>query len=135
VAEDIVQETLVRVWETRTALRANRSFRSYLFTAVRHRALNLLKHTAVEERHAAHAERPEPLVLGVDDELDAARVEQAIRAVIATLPERRRTVIRLRYEEELPFQAVAEIMGISEKAAKDLTARTVREIRLRIRFE
>jgi RNA polymerase sigma-70 factor (ECF subfamily) len=135
VAEDIVQETLLRVWETRTTLRADRSFRAYLFTAVRHRALNLLKHAAVEERHAAHTTEPEPIVLGVDDELDAARIEQAIRAVIATLPERRRTVIRLRYEEELPFQTVAEIMGISEKAAKDLTARTVREIRLRIRFE
>jgi RNA polymerase sigma-70 factor (ECF subfamily) len=135
-AEDLVQETFVRIWETRRTLRLTSSLRSYLFTAVRHRALNVLKHTAVEGRHATDVQSSaEPVVLRVDDELDAASVEQAVQAAIAHLPERRRTVLRLRYEEELPFHAVAEIMGISEKAAKDLTARTIRELRARLRLD
>jgi RNA polymerase sigma-70 factor (ECF subfamily) len=135
-AEDLVQETFVRLWETRRALHLTSSLRSYLFTAVRHRALNVLKHTAVEGRHATDVQASaEPVILRVEDQLDAASVELAVRAAIAHLPERRRTVIRLRYEEELPFQAVAEIMGISEKAAKDLTARTIRELRTRLRLE
>lgn len=135
-AEDIVQDTFVRVWETRHTLRLDASFRSYLFTTVRRRALNVLKHADVEHRYATNVQATtEPLVLAADDHLDADLVERAVRTAIARLPERRRTVIRLRYEEGLPFQAVAEIMGISEKAAKDLTARAIREIRSHITIE
>jgi len=134
LAEDIVQDTLVRVWETRHTVRTDTSFRSFLFTAVRRRALNALKHAAVEGRYVADVragtrEPARPIELSIEETLDAVTVGRAIRAAIAQLPERRQTAIRLRYEEELPFAAVAEIMGISEKAAKDLVARTIREIR------
>ncbi|MDE6451672.1 MAG: RNA polymerase sigma-70 factor, partial [Odoribacter sp.] len=41
--EDTVQDVFVYVWNNREAIHVNSSVRSYLFTSVKHRALNILK--------------------------------------------------------------------------------------------
>ena len=129
IAEDVVQDVLVRVWDARHAVRPEQSLRAYLFTAVRRRALDVLKHHTVEVRHASTLGLDTTVTLAVDDQLDSEAVAHTVRLAITQLSERRQTALRLRYEEGLPFALVAEVMGISEKAAKDLTARAVREIR------
>jgi RNA polymerase sigma-70 factor (ECF subfamily) len=129
-AEDVVQDVFVRVWNGRHALRPDQSLRAYLFTGVRRRALDVLKHASVEARHAKAVEAShDPILLMVDDQLDADTVAAAVRVAIGRLSERRQTALRLRYEETLPFALVAEVMGISEKAAKDLVSRAVHEVR------
>jgi len=129
VAEDVVQDVLVRVWDARRTIRPDQALRAYLFTAVRRRALDVLKHRGVEERHALAAVPREPAMITVDADLDADALAAAVRVAIARLPERRQTALRLRYEESLPFALVAEVMGTSEKAAKDLVARAVKDVR------
>jgi RNA polymerase sigma-70 factor (ECF subfamily) len=130
-AEDIVQDVFVRVWDRRETIRPEESLRAYLFTAVRRAALDVLKRRAVEARYAARVEQEEPAssVLLLHDQMDADVVAERVRMAMERLPERRRTALRLRYEEQLPFAVVAMVMGVSEKAAKHLVARGVSELR------
>jgi len=132
VAEDVVQDVFVRVWNARARLRPDLSWRGYIFTAVRRRALDVLKHRVVETRNAVKLASAEPMTMTVEDDLDADQMARIVRDAIATLPERRRTVLRLRYEDGLPYADIADVMGVSEKAAKDLAARAIRELRTRL---
>jgi RNA polymerase sigma factor (sigma-70 family) len=52
-----------------------------------------------------------------------------VRAALATLPERQRTALVLRYYEDLGVDRTAEVMGISPSAVKKLTARGVEQLR------
>jgi len=130
VAHDIVQDVFLRVWERRTTLRPEESFRGYLFTSVRRAALNFLKHRAVESRYASavihEAASPET---AIEDDSEVDDIAEAVRAALASLSERRRTALHLRYEEQLPFTVIAKVMGLSDDAAQHLVRRALKELR------
>lgn len=131
VAEDMVQDIFIQVWTRRDTLVPESSLRGYLFTSVRRAGLNVLKRRAVEMRYATavvHDISPQASVV-VEDQLDADAIARAVSAALERLPERRRTALHLRYEEQLPFAVIAEVMGLSEKAVHHLVKRAVEELR------
>jgi RNA polymerase sigma factor (sigma-70 family) len=71
----------------------------------------------------------EDFVAPVDDELIATERLVALRAAIARLPERRRTAIRLRYEEGMTCAAIGSVLAMSTKSAEQLVALSVRALR------
>ena len=50
--EDAVQDVFIYIWNNRETIRLQESFRGYLFSAVKHRVLNILKHQLVERTHS-----------------------------------------------------------------------------------
>ena len=52
-AEDVVQDLFTYLWKSRQEIRVQESVKSYLFTSVRFRALNVLKHKMIERKHGA----------------------------------------------------------------------------------
>lgn len=49
--EDVVQEVFVSFWEKRNAFNNYTAIKTYLYTAVRNKCLNILKHQQVIEKH------------------------------------------------------------------------------------
>lgn len=54
VAEDIVQEIFVGLWEKEPRFFSKTALNTYLYTSVRNSALDFLKHLEVENRYAEH---------------------------------------------------------------------------------
>jgi RNA polymerase sigma-70 factor (ECF subfamily) len=130
-AHDLVQDVFLRVWERRATIRSEESLRGYLFTSVRRAALNFLKHQTVELRYASNAlhEVSSSSTLTIDDQLELDAIAHAVRTALGKLSERRRTALHLRYEEQLPFTVIAEVMGLSEDATQHLVRRALKELR------
>ena len=94
-AEDVVQDLFTRVWADRQEMEVQESVKSYLFTAVRFGALNVLKRRAVEQKHSASlAEFIEDLQREDYSEEETRRVER-IKEVLQTLPAQCRTVFTM----------------------------------------
>jgi RNA polymerase sigma-70 factor (ECF subfamily) len=137
-AEDLVQDVFASIWAGRLRLDVRGSLRSYLFAAVRNRALNLRKHQLVErdwERdealpdvRALHRAPPRP-----DDLLDDVERRNRLRAALDALPERCRLVMQLRWEEQLTHAEIAEVLGITVKGVERQLARGLRTLRDRAR--
>ena len=56
VAEDIVQEVFVAIWESDKEYNSFHGFRSFLYDSVKNSCLNYLKHRAVEKRYEAYVQ-------------------------------------------------------------------------------
>jgi len=137
-AEDLVQDVFASIWAGRMRLDVRGSVRSYLFAAVRNRALNLRKHQLVErdweldeaipDVRALHRAPPRP-----DDLLDDMERYERLRDALEALPERCRLVMQLRWDDLLSHAEIAQVMGISVKGVERQLARGLRALRERAR--
>src|SRR5690349_5800531 len=95
VAEELVQDALLELWRRRETLDAEGSPQAYLFRATRNRALNHLRHLAVQRRSAGELRREEAREPDAPATLVARELEEAVREAIAALPPRCREVFEM----------------------------------------
>ena len=53
-AEEVVQATFIAVWEKRSTIEIQTSFKAYLYRMVRNSCLNVIKHEKIKQQHVAH---------------------------------------------------------------------------------
>jgi RNA polymerase sigma-70 factor (ECF subfamily) len=136
-AEEVVQELFFALWRDRERLELTGSFRAYLFSAARNRALNLRRRDAVEQDWAtdeAHADvralHPSPAL--PDDILESEELTAQVAAAFASLPERCRLAMQLRWREGLSYAEIADVLGIGTKGVENQLARGLKALRARL---
>jgi RNA polymerase sigma-70 factor, ECF subfamily len=135
-AEEIVQSVLLRVWERRRTWEPRGGVRAYLYAACRNAALDLIRHEELvqevelavrgsDEAMPGLGSRPRP-----PDALVAEHeLRDAIRHALSALPERRRTVMLLRWQHGMGPSEIARILGITVKGVESNIARALGNIR------
>ena len=94
-AEDLVQEVFYKVWKSRSFLDENKSFSTYLFSAVKNSALNFLERKKHESKYAEVMslvymhERNDDIV----ETLVAKDLEQDFNKALDHLPESCRKIL------------------------------------------
>jgi RNA polymerase sigma-70 factor (ECF subfamily) len=129
-AEDVAQETFLRLWVHARRWRPEARLGTWL-----HR----VAHNLCIDRLRARREWPSDRLPDRADPSDGAvaarqrsQVAEALEAAIAALPERQRTAIMLVYYDEIRNVEAAEIMGVSVEALESLLARARRSLRRRL---
>lgn len=130
LAEDIVQEIFLFVWERRETWDVRTSVKSYLFTAVRNAALSYLRHErVVRRREAETVELFDGRSAGADAEADAAETLAAVQQAVGRLPERCRLAFTLHREQGLTYSEIAEVLGISPRTVEVQMGRALKSLR------
>ena len=120
-AEDVVQETMMKVWSRREQWEQIESIEAFCLTICRNQALDKTRKMAGTEQSLDTGEHDAP-----DHSHTANPEEQAIqqdrvqlvRRLIDSLPEKQRTVMQLRDFEGKSYKEIAAIMGVSEEQVK-----------------
>jgi RNA polymerase sigma-70 factor (ECF subfamily) len=134
VAEELVQDLFLRLWERRAEWTAQLPSRSYLYQAARNRALDHLKHERVVERGAALSlEATDPVQPVPEEELAGESFEAALLLAIERLPDRTRQVFVLSRGHGLTYVQIGEALDISVKTVEAQMARAFRMLRDRLR--
>jgi RNA polymerase sigma-70 factor (ECF subfamily) len=135
IAQEIVSDVFLWIWEHREEWRVTGSLASYLYGAVRHRAMDHLKH--VRRVHRVHAaasllerspgmgERP----ASPEEELHAEELTLLVEQTIQTLPERSREAFLLQRQHGLNYGEIARVMGISPSTVEKHMIRALRALR------
>jgi RNA polymerase sigma-70 factor (ECF subfamily) len=130
-AKDVVQDIFVHIWEHPESFIPLRSLKQYLYSAVRHHALDVWKHDAVRARHyeatLASIEANPSSVMAPSAEsviLDKATIDVAM----SRLSPRRQEAVRLRFEEQLTHAEIGQVLGISKDAAERLVHRALDDL-------
>jgi RNA polymerase sigma-70 factor (ECF subfamily) len=113
-AEDIVQDTLIKLWNQRNEWSAIRNMETYSMTVCRNLALDAINKSERQNISLDETAHDQPDTSRMQDEV-LMRQQQMdrIHAIIQQLPEKQRTIILLRDIEEKSYQEIAEIMGIN----------------------
>jgi RNA polymerase sigma-70 factor (ECF subfamily) len=116
-AEDMVQEAFVSLWRNRARYDPGRgSVTGWVMTAVRHRAIDVLR---AQRRHDAHRARTdqtadEPATAGgaVEDRVIEREGAARLRSALGALPAAQREVITLAYFGELSATEIADRLSL-----------------------
>ncbi len=132
-AEDITQETLVRVWERRKEWPQIENIQAWCMTIARRLALDAVEKAKIHaEREAEVADYQRSAISSpapADEALDRRQRVEAVRRLISQLPEVQRTIIELRDIEGLRYDEIAQLTGISETQVKVYLHRARKKIR------
>lgn len=118
-AEDIVQETLLKVWKLRERWDSLDSIEAFCMTVCRNLSLDHLRHmeNRLESLDDSPIERPDHQANPFEETVRRNQME-LIRQIIDSLPEKLRTCIQLRDIEGKPYKEIAAIMEITEEQVK-----------------
>ena len=114
VAEDLVQETFMRVWNRAQGLDAQKgSIGPWLLAVARNRAIDYLRSAGGRERNALEFDETDHPALYVDMERDILSSDKArrVKKAVEKLSPHQREVIELAYFEGLSQTEMAERMG------------------------
>ena len=116
IAEEIIQELFVRIWENRKTIFITRSFKAYLFAAAKNSAINYLKSKYARIPFVDHANIPEQQdQFNIEDKLAERELKTLIQNIIDTLPPKCNIIFNLSRNCDLSHQEIADMLGISIK--------------------
>jgi RNA polymerase sigma-70 factor (ECF subfamily) len=125
--EDIVQDFFVYLWMESPSLQIKISLKSYLFTSIKNRCLDKLKHYNVSKKYTAF------MLFGsnssessVDFYLAETELRQAIQSSMAKLPPRCREVFELSRLNGLTNQEISEKLSISKRTVELLISNSLK---------
>jgi RNA polymerase sigma-70 factor (ECF subfamily) len=135
VAEELVQDVFLALWSGRAEWQVRTRVRAWLYAAVRHQALNHLRHErlALPALRARAGEDAAPPAMGApppgpDDALEARELRDAVQHAVEQLPERRRAAMTLRWKHDLAAPEIARVLGTTPEAVRVLLTRARREL-------
>ena len=129
-AQDIAQETMLRLWQMRDDPRLYNP-EGYATVIARHLALSHQRHKPplpLDERQASTQTSPSPLEIIVQRE-----DEQWLQERIRNLPPTQHAVLHMRQVEHRTIIQIAKILGIKETSVNTLLARARRQLLEEIR--
>lgn len=132
-AEELVQDTLMWIWENRTTLLPEMPLKSLLFTIVKNKSINSASRSSMRNRifrelADSYEERLDDPDLYVEGEL-LQRLEEALRKLP---PEFQRT-FRMHRLEGLTHREIAEALHVSPQTVNYRIGQTVRLLRAELK--
>ena len=114
MADEITSDTFVRAWMAADRIRQP-TVKSYLLAIARNAYTDLLRRVA---RHTQLDENMPDTRISAQTQMEESAEVRAVLAALQQLPELDRTVLLMRALDEMPYEEIAETLGISVVAAK-----------------
>ncbi|MBT6167963.1 sigma-70 family RNA polymerase sigma factor [Akkermansiaceae bacterium] len=124
--EDIAQQVFIRLWKSAERYQPTAKFTTFLFTITRNLVFNATRKKSGKNEYSFDAlegkwrqsiedkssdSRPDKLI-------EQTELRQKIDQAISSLPEKQRLAVVLRRYEKMPYEEIAETLGISVPAVK-----------------
>ncbi len=141
-AEDIAQQVFIRVWKSAARYEPTAKFTTWLFKITRNLVFNELRR---RKRHPTRSldstadeddrplQMPDPGTKAADTALLDDEMQSAIQKAIEELPEVQRMAIILRRYDDIPYEEIGEILGLSVPAVKSVLFRARTELREKLK--
>lgn len=126
LAEEMVQRTFVKIWETHTSVNPNKSFISYLCTIAKNMLMNEYEHETVKYVYRDYALKYySSFDNSTEKDVNKNLLEEYIDSLIAELPPARKQVFILSRKEMLSNKEIAEHLNISESTVQTQLSKAV----------
>ena len=117
--DDVLQNTLMKAWQSLDKFRGDSRLSTWLYTIAHHESITFLtKRTAELEMTADDPSDYLKNLVETDVWFDGDETQKQLRLAIASLPDKQRQVFNLRYYDEMPYDEMSQVLGTSVGALK-----------------
>jgi len=138
-AEDLYQETFIRVIRSASAYSPTARFRTWLFTIAHNLLTDHYRRQSIrrivtpfdrnDDEDGSDRDYPDQAGIAADKKVELLEYARALREILAELPAEQREVFLLRENAGLDFREAAGILGCSENTAKSRMRYALEKIR------
>ncbi|MGV8135353.1 MAG: RNA polymerase sigma factor [Mangrovibacterium sp.] len=131
LVKDCIHDLILDLYKYRKGLSENDNIRNYLFKALKRKIQgNRLKKVDLLYTENFYREAGEKAGPDADDELEEQHEKlDRIMRLIDRLPEKQREILHLRFQIELSYEEIAQVMDISVESVRTSVYRSVKSLR------
>ncbi len=129
--EEVVQGVFTYIWEKKSKLKIETSVKNYLYSSVRNRCLNYIKHMKVRNEYKNHIIQQE-IEAEAEHFFEPGMIEKIHRS-IEELPKRRREIFMLSREHGLKYKEIADELNLSVKTVEAQMGHALRDLREKLK--
>lgn len=137
--DELAQETLVRVWETRRDYQPRAPFVVFMLTIARNLCRNRARDSGrrgrwQEDAHdvARGGAVSSPAAASAVDQLLEREQQRRVREAMLELPDKFREVLLLRFDQELDYAEISRIVGRNEATVRSRVFHGLKKLRARV---
>ena len=136
LAEEVVSDVFIRIWQKRSALARIQDLKLYLFISTKNTALNYLRQqkrdTLLPDDYRVQLRS---IYFDPEELLITAEMVNRIQQAINQLPPRCQLIFKLIKDDGLKYKQVAELLNLSLKTIENQMTLALRKIGSAIRFD
>lgn len=132
-AEEIVQDSLLWIWENRETLVVETSLHSYLFKMIYRRALNKLAHIDATRRANTRFYEEMQEMLQDTDFYQIEELTRRIREAVEGLPESYREAFMMHRFRDMSYKEIAETLDVSPKTVDYRIQQALKLLRIELK--
>lgn len=134
LVEDCIQDLFTELWNKRSVLGETDNIKFYLFKSLRRK---IVRRLSVDQRLLGDQLKEKETIQNVEfpiefniiqDQISNER-EVMMKKALASLTERQREAIYLKFYEKLPYQQIAGVMDIDLKSAYNIVSKAIDSLR------
>jgi RNA polymerase sigma-70 factor, ECF subfamily len=144
LAEEVVQDVLLKIWQNRSEISIKGSFKAYLFQSVHNHALNVVRQQRAKKEsvNLLSSEKTWQFISetydlndNLIDRIFSDETEAIIEQIIKELPEQCRKVFLMSRYEFLKNEKIAAQLGLSENTVKTHIYKALQKITIALKKE
>jgi len=136
VAQNLVGDLLLYLWQKREQVEIHTSLRSYLLTAIRRRSINYMREAHVMRESSISDQIASTIITTAETnplgQLIEKELEEKINFCVDQLPEECRTVFKMSRYEQLSYDAIAQKLGISKNTVGYHVSKALAALRVQL---
>lgn len=129
LAEDVLQELFLKLWEKRSALPGIQQFENYFFVALRNMLISALRKSERQQQIITHIRQAAILQPTPTELAEATDLQQTIHHVLNQLPEKQRLIYKMSREEGLSHDDIGKELGLSPRTVSNIISLVLNELR------
>jgi RNA polymerase sigma-70 factor, ECF subfamily len=138
-AHDVSQQVFVRVWRSAARYEPSAKFTTWLYTITKNLVFNEIRRrgrkrevSMEQQEEDLHREHAAPSRTNPDTVVAQSELETAIDRAIQSLPEKQRLAVSLRRYDDMPYEQICDILGMSLSAVKSLLFRARADLKQKL---
>lgn len=133
-SEEIIQDVFLKVWEKRSEVDLQKSFKSYLYRITVNKIFNELKHRVVKQKYEQHALKFDQIGGDTPEtSIEFQELNKKLELLLDRLPEQQRNIFILSRWKGLSNAEIAENLDISIRTVENQIYRAAKFVKLHLK--
>jgi len=131
-AEELVQNTFVRIWEKRENIHLKVSFKSYLYQAVRNGGLNHVRNVKNKKSHLTVISSRDHDLPNAENDLNVNDIKYQLYQALENLPPRCKRIFQMSRLEGMKHSEIAKYLDLKTKTIENQIGIALKYLRIEL---